>query len=133
MSEREAILFANDAFYQAFADRDVDAMGTLWAARDDVTCIHPGWPPLTGRRAVLQSWLSIMANPQSPKISCHQAKAFQAGEMAYVLCYERIDGNILVATNVFVRDGRQWRIMHHQAGPTSGAPDEDETPERSVN
>tara|TARA_R110002167_G_scaffold247296_1_gene452869 strand:- start:1940 stop:2341 length:402 start_codon:yes stop_codon:yes gene_type:complete len=133
MSDREAILFANEAFYQAFADRDMDAMEALWAARDDLTCTHPGWPPLIGRRQVLQSWLSILANPESPAVSCHGASAHQAGDVAYVLCYERIDGNVLAATNVFVRDGKRWRLMHHQAGPTSGAPEEDETPARSVN
>lgn len=133
MSEREAILFANEAFYQAFADRDMDAMEALWAEREDITCIHPGWPALIGRQGVLKSWLSILANPESPAVTCHDASAHQAGEMAYVLCYERIDGNVLVATNVFVRDGRRWRLMHHQAGPTSGAPEPDETPAPKAN
>ena len=31
LADREAVLFANEAFYRAFADRDIDAMDALWA------------------------------------------------------------------------------------------------------
>lgn len=133
MSDREAILFANEAFYQAFRDRDMDAMEDLWSEREDVTCIHPGWPLLLNRKDVLQSWMSILANPESPAVQSDNAVVRQAGDMAYVTCYERIDDNVLVATNVFVRDGRRWRMMHHQAGPTSAAPAPEQNRAPSVN
>ena len=43
-------------------------------------------------------------------------------------------GNFLVATNVFVREGRLWKLVHHQAAPTSVRPQADEdTPPRRVN
>ena len=31
MSDTDAVLFANEAFYQAFADRDEPAMETVWS------------------------------------------------------------------------------------------------------
>lgn len=65
MSEQEAVLAANLAFYQAFAQRDGAAMARLWAERAPVTCIHPGWPALEGRAAVLESWADILANPEA--------------------------------------------------------------------
>ena len=43
MSELDAILFANEAFYHAFADGDSAAMEALWASQTPVCCIHPGW------------------------------------------------------------------------------------------
>ena len=61
MSEREAVLFANDAFYLCFAGEDVDSMDGLWASNAPVTCIHPGWEALYGREEVLESWRSIIA------------------------------------------------------------------------
>ena len=50
--DHEAVLFANEAFYQAFAARDLAAMEEVWAHHCPVACIHPGWPPLHGRQAV---------------------------------------------------------------------------------
>src|SRR5215468_8451467 len=68
MSEREALLFANEAFYQAFADRDIAAMEAAWASDGPIACIHPGWPPLAGREAVIESWRRILANDESPQV-----------------------------------------------------------------
>ncbi len=135
MSEREAVLFANEAFYRAFADREMAAMEEVWAAEAPVACIHPGWQPLEGREAVLESWRAILSNANSPPIVCRAPRVHMRGEMAFVVCYEDIGGQFLVATNVFVREGRTWRIVHHQAGPTAGQPEagEDGDGARTVN
>ena len=125
MSELDAILFANEAFYRAFADRDTSAMTEVWAETAPVSCIHPGWGLLEDRDEVLQSWQAILTNPGSPAIICHAPRAHMQGEMAYVICYEEIDGNYLIATNIFVHEGRRWRLVHHQAGPTVDAPPND--------
>ena len=50
---RDAVLFANEAFYRAFADRDIAAMEETWASEAPVACIHPGWSPVIGRERVL--------------------------------------------------------------------------------
>lgn len=126
MSDHAAVLFANDAFYVAFAGRDVAAMEGLWSQRHPVTCIHPGWLPLEGREAVMQSWEAILDNPNAPAIACLNASAHLLGDIAYVLCQERLEHGFLVATNVFVREPAGWKIVHHQAGaspPPSDIPD----------
>jgi hypothetical protein len=41
MSDTDAVLFANEAFYRAFADRDEEAMEDLWSATAQVACLHP--------------------------------------------------------------------------------------------
>jgi ketosteroid isomerase-like protein len=122
MSEREAVLFANEAFYQAFNERDAETMAQLWARRAPVACIHPGWPPLEGREAVLRSWRSILGNPDQPPLRMLEPRVYLAGEAAFVICYEAIAGQYLVATNVFVREDGAWRLAHHQSGPTNGRP-----------
>jgi ketosteroid isomerase-like protein len=132
IADREAVLFANEAFYRAFADRDIDAMDALWARGEPVLCIHPGWPPLFGRAPVLASWTRILANPQSPRVACVAPRAFVAGDQAVVICHEAIAGQALVATNLFRREAGGWKLFHHQASPTPGLPepDPDEPPPR---
>jgi ketosteroid isomerase-like protein len=116
MREVERVLAANEAFYTAFATRDVDAMEALWAVEARVACIHPGWQPLHGRDAVLASWRDIMGNPSSPPIRCSDAVAHVLGSAAIVICTERFPGAELVATNVFVDEHGSWKLIHHQAG-----------------
>ena len=132
MPEQAAVLFANDAFYVAFTTRDSNAMDELWARTVPVTCVHPGWNVVEGRDAVMASWRNILANPESPQITCRQATAHVHGDVAYVVCFETIETNHLVATNVFVREDGAWRMVHHQAGITAKGPSEadEETPRR---
>ena len=122
MSDTDAVLFANEAFYRAFADCDEKAMDDVWSFSEQIACLHPGWGPLFGREDVVSSWMAIIRNPDSPAIVCHDAQAHVYGDTAYVICFEEIDGNYLVATNVFIREGRVWKMVHHQAGPTSAQP-----------
>jgi ketosteroid isomerase-like protein len=121
-SAEAAVLFANEAFYHAFAMRDVAAMAELWAEDAPLACIHPGWNPVTGHEAVLASWRAILESPNAPEIRCHAARAFLYGECAFVICFEEIGGTFLVATNVFVARDNGWKMVHHQAGPASAPP-----------
>jgi len=116
MDDRDAVLEANVEFYVAFAKGDSAAMERLWSRREDVTCIHPGWQALVDRQAVMESWRAILTSP--PPVRCVGARAFVSGTNAYVICYEGLGDGMLVATNVFAKEGSAWRMIHHQAGPT---------------
>jgi len=135
MSDQDAVLFANEAFYAAFASRDLAAMEKVWAKDKSISCTHPGWQPLVGRAEVMASWRSILGNAKAPRISCRAERATIYGECAVVTCIEQIAGDkdsaeFLTATNVFVRVGQLWAIVHHQAGPVNIDPQslEDEEP-----
>jgi hypothetical protein len=116
MTDSDAVLAANLEFYRAFGARDLAAMGALWARCAPVGCIHPGWPALSERDAVMESWQSILSNPDAPRIACYDEEVLLYGETALVLCEEELDGGTLVASNLFVREDGMWRIAHHQAG-----------------
>lgn len=111
------VLEANEAFYQAFASRDFLAMSRLWAEHHPVACVHPGWDVLDGREEVLSSFRAILGSEAAPRLSCSLAQARVLGETAFVTCHELVGGGRLAATNVFVREGGRWRIVHHQASP----------------
>src|SRR5262245_35991309 len=134
MTETElAVLGANDAFYEAFRDRDNERMDALWAHERQVTCIHPGWSVLVGRATVLSSWRAIFRGG-GIQIEAARAQAFVAGDTAYVICLEGAAGAppALIATNVFGLEGGAWRMVHHHAGQlAAGAAEDDEVSEPS--
>jgi ketosteroid isomerase-like protein len=113
------ILAANQAFYDAFTRSDLDAIEDLWASLTPVACIHPGWDALHGREDVLESFRAILGSGGAPRVTCIDPAATRMGDAAFVVCHEAIDDTHLVATNVFVRENGQWKLVHHQAGPMS--------------
>ena len=124
MSIVEESLFVNEAFYQAFRERDLRAMDELWARESPVACIHPGWAAIVDRDDIMRSWQGIFESPQAPEIHCRRAHAYPLNGAGLVICYEEMANGLLVATNLFRRETGGLRIMHHQAGP-SNAPLED--------
>jgi ketosteroid isomerase-like protein len=111
------VLAANEAFYGAFNQKDPELMARVWSDSDRVTCIHPGWNVLQGRESVLESWNSILRNPDQPRIVTGGADVSFYGGLALVICRELVGGSPLVATNVFVKEGGAWKLLHHQSGP----------------
>ncbi|MDX1594577.1 MAG: nuclear transport factor 2 family protein [Gammaproteobacteria bacterium] len=124
MDDSEALLAANAAFYAAFNTRDADAMAAIWATGEDVTCLHPGWPLLLGREAVLASWWRIFAAGASPTVTCLEPHARPDRDGGLVVCYELIGAQRLAASNLFRREGGELRLHHHHAGPCAEAPGE---------
>ena len=121
MSDTASVLFVNDAFYDAFRTRDLETMDRLWSHRAAVACIHPGWQPLDGREDVMKSWEGILGNAGAPEVFCLEPKAHVLGVTAFVVCYEQIGNEVLVATNIYHKEGDDWRLVHHQAGPCNAA------------
>ena len=118
----QAVLDANQAFYTAFRTRDLEAMNAIWARAAEVSVIHPGWPNVTGRKNVMESWRGILTGGAAPEIRSVNPDARIHGGMAYVVCYEDVGNGLLIATNIFIREDGAWRMVHHQAGPTPRLP-----------
>ena len=59
----EDVLAANAAFYDAFEQRSMEAMRTVWDHSERVVCVHPGWPILRGWPDVEESWRRILEGP----------------------------------------------------------------------
>ena len=114
MTGEDEILAANAAYYRAFRMGADALMGRVWQD-GEITCVHPGWPPIHGRAAVLASYRGIMSNPNQPEVGCQDEQVFITGDVARVICVEAVSGVRLIATNLFLRTGTDWRMIHHQA------------------
>ena len=125
-SDESDVLEANAAFYEAFAKGDSTAMDALWAERAPIACIHPGWDALIGRARVMASWRAILSGRGGQPIQYSEPTAHVLGDTAFVVCHEVIEGTRLVATNTFVREGRAWKMVHHQAAPIAQGGDDDD-------
>lgn len=116
-----AVRAANTAFYAAFEARDLDAMSDVWEHTDRVTCVHPGWPILTGWASVAASWFALFDGPQRLQFIVTDAQVHVVGDTAWVTCNENLlEGGgtqAVAATNVFVAEAGAWRLVHHHGSP----------------
>lgn len=119
--DEDALLAANAAYYRAFAARDLAAMETLWAP-ESVTCVHPGWPALIGRAAVLASYRDIFRNPSQEAVTAREERVVIDGADGRVFCVEAVGSALLLATNWFRLTDGGWRLLHHQASPLPAPP-----------
>ncbi len=123
-NQEARVLFANEAFYLAFRNRDVAAMRAVWVKAEPMACTHPGWAVLRGCDEVMQSWEAILGNPGAPRVVCHGARVLHRGGQAIVTCYEVIGESVLAVSNIFVEEDGDWKMMHHHAGPCHELPPE---------
>ena len=121
-----AVRAANAAFYAAFEARDLDAMSDVWEHTDRVTCVHPGWPILTGWASVAASWFALFDGPQRLQFIVTDEQVHVEGTMAWVTCDENlIDAGgtqAVAASNVFVEGDGRWRLVHHHGSPVVHQP-----------
>jgi hypothetical protein len=127
MTEKQAVLAANAAFYDAFCNADLVAMGAIWAD-DGVSCIHPGWPVLIGRQSVLESYHKILSNPNQERIGHGNETVILSENDGRVFCIEFVGGMALAATNWFKLVDGIWRLVHHQASPLATVVEEPDAP-----
>ena len=100
----EQVEAANTAFYEAMERGDFEELSSLWLTPSDlgstrvprpgdageISCVHPGWPVLTGRGEVLRSYALIMANTEYIQFFLTDVKVAVTGDTALVTCTENI-------------------------------------------
>ncbi|MFD9219930.1 nuclear transport factor 2 family protein [Streptomyces sp. NPDC002730] len=136
----ELVEEANTAFYETMERGDFEELSGLWL-EDDISCIHPGWPVLSGRGEVLRSYALIMANTEYIQFFLTDVTVSLAGDTALVTCTENIlsggpaeesgalgplVGQLVVATNVFRRTSDGWKMWSHHGSPVLTESDDEE-------
>lgn len=113
---------AEQAFYAAFEQNDLEAMMRVWAPTDSIVCIHPGGERLTGLEPVADSWRQILGSGSSLSFEVTLDHYVHTGDLAVHSVQERIvvDGGlrgIVLATNAYQRLDQGWRMVLHHASP----------------
>ena len=121
---------AESAFYEALERSDLEAMMAVWAEDEEIVCVHPGGPRLTGHDEIRKGWTQIFSNAIRVRVHITQRVAISGMMIAVHSVHENfsIEGDErrrapVVATNVYLRTGAGWRMIVHHASPAPGQPE----------
>ncbi len=116
------------AFYDAFERADLAAMMAVWAADDDIVCVHPQGPRLVGFEAVRNSWTQIFASGMALRIRTVDARRMMGSTMAVHSVVEMLTSPgeqaaspPVCATNVYLLTENGWRMTVHHASACAEA------------
>jgi ketosteroid isomerase-like protein len=120
---------AEQAFYEAFQRGDLDALMAVWAEDDEVFCVHPGGPRLSGLASIRESFRQIFRGGAAMRFQLRDAQQIRGGLLAVHSVYEHItlvgerrQAGPVIATNLYANAGGGWRMVGHHASPiASGA------------
>ena len=120
---------AENAFYEALERSDLEGMMAVWAEDEDIVCVHPGGPRLTGQDEVRESWARIFKGGGRTRVQITHQVAISAMMLAVHSVHESflLEGEAqprppIVATNVYLRTAAGWRMIVHHASPAPTQP-----------
>ena len=64
---------AENAFYEALERGDLEGMMAVWAEDEEIVCVHPGGPRLSGQDQVRESWAQIFSGGAGAARAHHAA------------------------------------------------------------
>ncbi|GJJ02924.1 hypothetical protein RugamoR64_34620 [Duganella rhizosphaerae] len=111
------------AFYDALNRADLDALMALWADDDEIVCVHPGGPRLIGHAAIRSSWAAILEHGGLHIVPSQLHETHNLMSSVHTLVEGTTAGGDaahLVATNVYVKSPRGWRIVLHHVSVAPG-------------
>ncbi len=111
----DKLLFANDRFYSLINHGDAEGVQSQFSKNFPIQVVHPGRAPMTERESVLSSFRELCLAP--PYIECVNPVAQLYGEFGVVTCLEKIGNGYLSASNIYVKERNDWRMIAHHASP----------------
>ena len=115
---------AEAAFYEALERANLEAMMLVWADDEEIVCIHPGGPRLSGNAAVREAWQQIFSGGSRLRVQVTTisfvANPFTAihSVIEYVGIKEDPSQQApVVATNIYIRGAAGWHMVVHHASP----------------
>ena len=122
---------AENAFYEALERCDLEGMMAVWAEDEDVICVHPTGPRLTGQDQLRESWARIFSGGPRARVHITSQVAISGMMLAVHSVFEHfvVQGEKpeaqpvpVIATNVYLRTAAGWRMIVHHASPAPAQP-----------
>jgi uncharacterized protein (TIGR02246 family) len=117
---------AENAFYTAFANGDLEAMMGVWLDSDTVICVHPVGPRISGHRAVRASWDEVFRSAAGLRFRLAEVSRTQDALLSIHVLHEYItvpgesvERPPTVATNIYQLTQDGWRMILHHASPVA--------------
>ncbi|HEV7815349.1 MAG TPA: nuclear transport factor 2 family protein [Janthinobacterium sp.] len=121
------------AFYDALNRGDVDALMALWADDEEIVCIHPGGLRLIGHAAIRASWENIFERGGLHILpsQLHETHNLMGSVHTVVEGVTSTSGEAahLLATNIYIKTPRGWRIVLHHVSVAPGPVPADTRPQ----
>ena len=115
---------AEAAFYEALEAGELEAMMEVWAEDEEIVCVHPGGPRLSGYDQVRESWAQIIGPGRRFKVQLSNQVVLSGMMFAVHSMHENIfvQGESrprvpIAVTNVYLRTGNGWRMILHHGSP----------------
>lgn len=127
---------AENAFYEALERCDLEGMMAVWAEDEDIVCVHPAGPRLTGHDQIRESWARVFSAGPRARVHITSQVAISGMMLAVHSVHENftIQGQArgqgmgdapspvpVVATNIYLRTTAGWRMIVHHASPAPAA------------
>ena len=113
-------------FYEALQNADLDKLMAAWSDDDEIACVHPGGPRVTGYAAIRASFEAIFANgavalqPQGVRrLQSLGCAVHHLVEQVRIVDAQGSRSAWVLATNVYVKTAQGWRMVAHHASPGS--------------
>jgi ketosteroid isomerase-like protein len=112
------------AFYEALERGDLEAMMSVWAEDEEIVCVLPAGPRLTGYTMVREAWrqlfeggprLHLRVSPQG--VTQNPFTAVHNNIEELTVAGEGPAAAAIVATNIYIRGPLGWRLLVHHASP----------------
>ncbi len=119
---------AEDAYYDAIDEQDIEALMAVWEESDQVLCLLPMMPARRGKAAIREVWSNLL-QPETPlDIEVIHLSWIETAEIAVHLVEERVkvpqrpETQKIYASNIYRKDDTGWRLLMHQNSPTPPPP-----------
>jgi ketosteroid isomerase-like protein len=121
---------AEDDFYDALEEADLNRMLSVWADSDDICCLLPMYPLIQGREGIEEVFSHLFSQNQGVELSIAHLHWIEADGFAIHLVEEtmqKVPPNMpppppVYATNIYRKDDQGWRMIVHQNAPTPQPP-----------
>ncbi|MEN8178423.1 MAG: nuclear transport factor 2 family protein [Pseudomonadota bacterium] len=119
---------AEDAYYDAIDEKDLEAMMAIWEESDETLCLLPMMPAQRGTESIRKAWEPLLTGEIRLDMEIKHLVWIEAGELAIHLVEEHVQApgqqgkQTVYATNIYRKGADGWHILMHQNSPTPPPP-----------